>query len=62
MSDLYLPLSGEIIEFNESLEDEPENVNTDPYGDGWMIKIKISNPDEIEDLLDEAAYQELIGA
>ena len=62
VSDLYLPLSGEIIEFNESLEDEPENVNTDPYGDGWMIKIKISNPDEIEDLLDEAAYQELIGA
>mgnify|MGYP005827877661 CR=1 FL=1 len=60
VSDLYLPLSGEIIEFNESLEDEPENVNTDPYGDGWMIKIKISNPDEIEDLLDEAAYQELI--
>ena len=62
VSDLYLPLSGEIIEFNESLEDEPENVNTDPYGDGWMIKIKISNPEEIEDLLDEAAYQELIGA
>ena len=62
VSDLYLPLSGEIIEFNESLEDEPENVNTDPYGDGWMIKIKISNPDEIADLLDEAAYQELIGA
>lgn len=62
VSDLYLPLSGEIIEFNESLEDEPENVNTDPYGDGWMIKIKISNPDEIEDLLYEAAYQELIGA
>ena len=57
-----MPLSGEIIEFNESLEDEPENVNTDPYGDGWMIKIKISNPDEIADLLDEAAYQELIGA
>ncbi|HIB36507.1 glycine cleavage system protein GcvH [Mesonia sp.] len=62
VSDLFLPLSGEIIEFNESLEDEPENVNTDPYGDGWMIKIKISNPDEIEDLLDEAAYKELIGA
>ena len=62
VSDLYLPLSGEIIEFNESLEDEPENVNTDPYGDGWMIKIKISNPDEVEDLLDEAAYKELIGA
>ncbi len=62
VSDLYLPLSGEIIEFNESLEDEPENVNTDPYGDGWMVKIQISNPDEVEDLLDEKAYQELIGA
>ncbi|SHI89285.1 glycine cleavage system H protein [Mesonia phycicola] len=62
VSDLFLPLSGEIIEFNEALEDEPENVNTDPYGDGWMIKIKISNPAEVEDLLDESAYKELIGA
>ena len=62
VSDLYLPLSGEIIEFNESLEDEPENVNTDPYGEGWMVKIQISNPDEVEGLLDEKAYQELIGA
>ena len=44
VSDLFLPLSGEIIAFNESLEDEPEKVNTDPYGDGWMIKIKMSNP------------------
>jgi len=62
VSDLFLPLSGEIIEFNEALEDEPENVNTDPYGDGWMIKIKFSNPAEVEDLLDESAYKELIGA
>ena len=62
VSDLYLPLSGEIIEFNESLEDEPENVNTDPYGEGWMVKIQISNPDEVKGLLDEKAYQELIGA
>lgn len=62
VSDLYLPLSGEIIEFNESLEDEPENVNTDPYGEGWMVKIQISNPDEVGGLLDEKAYQELIGA
>ena len=61
VSDLFLPLSGEIIEFNENLENEPENVNSDPYGDGWMIKIKISNPEEIEDLLDAAAYQEIIG-
>lgn len=62
VSDLFLPLSGEIIEFNEALEDEPENVNTDPYGDGWMIKIKIANQDEVKDLLDEEAYKELIGA
>lgn len=62
VSDLFLPLSGEIIEFNENLEAEPEKVNSDPYGEGWMIKIKISNPDEVEELLDDAAYKELIGA
>lgn len=62
VSDLFLPLSGEIIEFNESLEDEPEKVNTDPYGEGWMIKLKISNPKEIEQLLDDAAYKSIIGA
>ncbi|NKI30625.1 glycine cleavage system protein GcvH [Croceivirga thetidis] len=62
VSDLFLPLSGEIIEFNTALEDEPEKVNSDPYGDGWMIKIKISDASEIEELLDESAYKELIGA
>lgn len=62
VSDLFLPLSGEIIAFNDSLELEPEKVNSDPYGDGWMVKIKISNPDEIEALLDDVAYKELIGA
>ena len=62
VSDLFSPLSGEIIEFNDSLESEPEKVNSDPYGDGWMVKIKISNPSEIEDLLDDAAYKEIIGA
>jgi glycine cleavage system H protein len=62
VSDLFLPLSGEIIEFNELLESEPEKVNEDPYGEGWMIKIKIANPDEIDQLLDDAAYKELIGA
>jgi glycine cleavage system H protein len=61
VSDLFLPLSGEIIEFNEELESQPEKVNSDPYGEGWMIKIKISNPDEIEELLDASAYKELIG-
>ncbi len=62
VSDLFLPLSGEIIAFNEGLEDEPEKVNSDPYGEGWMIKIKISDPSEIETLLDDKAYKELIGA
>lgn len=62
VSDLFLPLSGEIVEFNESLEDEPEKVNTDPYGDGWMIKIKISDPSEVEGLMSAGDYKELIGA
>ena len=62
VSDLFLPLSGEIIEFNEHLESEPETVNSDPYGEGWMIKLRISKPEEIEDLLDDAAYKEIIGA
>jgi glycine cleavage system H protein len=62
VSDLFLPLSGEIIEFNDDLESTPENVNSDPYGKGWMIKIKISNSSEIEELLSSEAYKELIGA
>ncbi len=62
VSDLILPLSGEIIEFNDSLETEPEKVNSDPYGDGWMIKIKMSNTEELDQLLDEEAYKKIIGA
>lgn len=62
VSDLFLPLSGEIIEFNEALEDEPEKVNTDPYGDGWMIKVKCSDLAEVENLLSSEAYKALIGA
>ncbi len=62
VSDLFMPLSGTIIEFNESLEDEPEMVNEDPYGKGWMIKIKLDNPAEASELLDAEAYKELIGA
>nr|WP_299383307.1 glycine cleavage system protein GcvH [Allomuricauda sp.] len=62
VSDLFLPLSGEIIEFNEALEDEPEKVNTDPYGEGWMIKIKISDSSEVDDLMSDADYKALIGA
>ncbi len=62
VSDLFMPLTGEIIEFNEDLEDTPEKVNTDPYGDGWMIKIKISNNSQLDSLLDASAYKEIIGA
>ena len=62
VSDLFLPVSGEIIEFNEELESNPESVNTDPYGKGWMVKIKVSNVDDFNDLLDSQAYKELIGA
>ena len=62
VSDLFLPLSGEIIEFNEALEDEPEKVNSDPYGDGWMIKIKISDASQVDDLMSDEDYKALIGA
>ena len=62
VSDLFLPLSGEIIEFNDALESKPESVNTDPYGTGWMIKIKIANQDEIDSLISGESYRELIGA
>ena len=61
VSDLFIPLSGEVIEFNESLESEPEKVNSDAYGEGWMIKIKILNPEEINQLLDAESYKELVG-
>ncbi|MDO6471401.1 glycine cleavage system protein GcvH [Maribacter sp. 1_MG-2023] len=61
VSDLFSPLSGEIVEFNEALEDEPEKVNSDPYGEGWMVKIKFSDASELEDLLSDAAYKEIIG-
>lgn len=62
VSDLFLPLTGEIIEFNENLETEPEKVNSDPYGEGWMIKIKMDNPAEVEELLSSEDYKALIGA
>jgi glycine cleavage system H protein len=61
VSDLFLPVSGEIIEFNDTLEGEPELVNSDPYGQGWMIKIKMSNPSELEELLSAEDYAALIG-
>lgn len=62
VSDLFLPVSGEIVEFNEALEDEPEKVNSDPYGEGWMIRIKMSDPSEVDGLLSDAGYKEIVGA
>ncbi|TSE08206.1 MULTISPECIES: glycine cleavage system protein GcvH [Aquimarina] len=62
VSDLFLPLTGEIIEFNEALESDPELVNSDPYGEGWMIKIKISDASQIDDLMSADGYKEVIGA
>ena len=62
VSDLFLPLSGEIIEFNESLEINPEKVNSDPYGEGWMVKVKISDMSEESELLSADQYKALIGA
>lgn len=61
VSDLFLPVSGEIIEFNTLLEDEPEKVNTDPYGEGWMIKIKCSDESQFDGLLSADDYKKLIG-
>jgi glycine cleavage system H protein len=61
VSDLYLPVAGEILEVNDGLEDAPESVNEDPYGKGWMVKIKVSNPAELEELMDVVAYQALLG-
>ncbi|MGB0389933.1 MAG: glycine cleavage system protein GcvH [Salibacteraceae bacterium] len=60
VSDLFMPLSGEVLEFNEDLEDAPETVNKDAYGEGWMVKVKISDASQIDDLLDAAAYEALI--
>ncbi|MDY3339356.1 glycine cleavage system protein GcvH [Riemerella anatipestifer] len=61
VSDLYLPLAGKVVEFNEALEDEPELVNTDPYGKGWIIKLEISEGVDQSELLSSEQYQEVIG-
>ena len=61
VSDLYLPVNGTITEVNPNLNNQPELVNTDPYGEGWMIKMKVANPSEVESLMDTAAYQNLVG-
>lgn len=62
VSDLYLPVSGEILELNASLDSAPEAVNSDPYGEGWMIKIKVTDSGEIDQLLSADEYKQLIGA
>ncbi|HZH86966.1 MAG TPA: glycine cleavage system protein GcvH [Brumimicrobium sp.] len=61
VSDLFMPVSGEITEFNEELEANPELVNSDPYGEGWMIKVKITDPAGLEDLMSAAEYKDMIG-
>ena len=61
VSDLFIPMSGKVLEFNTALEDNPELVNESPYKEGWIVKIEISNLDEISDLLDSKAYKSLIG-
>ncbi|MBI3237549.1 MAG: glycine cleavage system protein GcvH [Flavobacteriia bacterium] len=61
VSDLFMPVSGEIIEFNKGLESNPEAVNTDPYGDGWMIKVRLTDASEVADLLDAEGYKALVG-
>jgi len=62
VSDLFMPITGEVVEFNEALEDAPEVVNNDPYGDGWMIKVAISDVSELESLLTAEQYNDLVGA
>ena len=61
VSDLFLPMSGKIIEFNEALNDNPELVNDSPYGDGWIIKVEVSDVNELEQLLDSKSYSEITG-
>ncbi|MFT5601989.1 MAG: glycine cleavage system H protein [Flavobacteriales bacterium] len=61
VSDLFMPINGEVLSFNKKLEDDPELINTDPYGEGWVIKIAISDVSELDELLDASAYQELVG-
>jgi glycine cleavage system H protein len=60
VSDVYAPLSGEVLAVNEALADNPEQINDDPYGDGWLVKVRLSDPSEVDGLLDVAAYRELL--
>ena len=61
VSDLFMPVGGEVVEFNESIESEPEKVNSDPYGEGWIVKVKMSDSAQLDELMDAAAYQEMVG-
>ena len=60
VSDVFAPLSGEVTEVNEALGDSPENINADPYGDGWLVKVRLSDPSEVDALLDVSAYKDLL--
>jgi glycine cleavage system H protein len=60
VSDVFAPLSGEIVAVNEALGDAPEHINSDPYGDGWMVRVKLSDPSELDSLLDVSAYRDLL--
>ena len=62
VSDVYAPLSGEVVAVNEVLSDSPEQINEDPYGEGWLVRVRLSDPDEVEQLLDVAAYRELLAS
>ena len=62
VSDLFMPVSGEVVEMNPKIEESPEVVNEDPYGEGWMIKVRMSDTSELDDLLDVEAYKDVIGA
>ena len=60
VSDLFMPINGEVLEFNTNLEDNPELINSDPYGEGWIIRVSVSNPDELEELLSSNDYKKLV--
>ena len=61
VSDLFMPVAGEVVEFNEAVEDDPSLVNEDPYGEGWLIKVKVNNAADVASLLDASGYQALLG-
>ncbi len=62
VSDIYAPVSGTVVEVNQELPESPEMINEDPYGDGWLVKVKVSDPSELDDLLDHDEYEELVAA